>query len=212
MKPGHCFPLSRRLSQQGLALPTVLALSMLSSVMLLACWRQITLAQGWSRHHLAQWQMRQVTLGAMLATADSVSRPASDAHALGKTPPRIPVTHAAWQSVLAALPANGCANGICQSLLEQANQRSDWLQRTAGAHAVPLANGLQLFHWVELLPNPLPLTDTSPALTYRITVVATDTQRQTQAGWQAVWQPNTPTAVDKPVRLADLQRVLELLP
>jgi hypothetical protein len=31
--------------QQGLALPTVLALSMLCSVLLLACWRNIALSQ-----------------------------------------------------------------------------------------------------------------------------------------------------------------------
>ena len=211
MKWPQKYRLSRR-PPLGMALPTVLALSMVSSVLLLAGWRQITLAQGWSRHHAAQWDMRQMALTQLLATADAVLHPPPDTDFLDKTPWRIPLTLDEWKSALTALPGSGCANGLCQSLLAQGNQRTDWLQRTAGAHAVALTNGLQCFHWVELLPHPLPPTDTSPAFTYRITVVVTDPERQTQAGWQAVWQPTAASAPEKPVRLADLQRVLELLP
>jgi membrane-bound lytic murein transglycosylase F len=97
-------------------------------------------------------------------------------------------------------------------LLDASNRRADWLGRTEGAYTLSDATGLQLFHWVELLPNNLPKTELAKPFTYRITVVAVDSQRHTQAGWQAVWQPSAATPLDKPMRTADLQRVLELLP
>jgi hypothetical protein len=198
--------------QRGMALPTVLALSMVSSVLLLACWRNITLAQAWSRHHVEQWQLRQAALSALLSTAAAAMHPPSATETDGKQPLHIPSTTEAWKSVHAQLPELGCANGVCLSLLDASNRRADWLGRTEGAYTVSNTAGLQLFHWVELLPNNLPKSELTKPFTYRITVVAVDSQRHTQAGWQAVWQPSAATPLDKPMRLADLQRVLELLP
>lgn len=77
---------------QGLALPTVLALSMVSGVLLLACWRNIALAQAWSRHHAEQWQLRQVALSALLTTADAISQPNLDALTNEQPQWRIPTT------------------------------------------------------------------------------------------------------------------------
>ena len=205
-------PLSKLFSQRGLTLPTVLALSMVCSVMLLACWRNITLAQAWSRHHVEQWQLRQAALSALLTTAAAAMQPPLTTNADGQQPLRIPTTTEAWKSVHAELPELGCAHGVCLSLLDASNRRADWLGRTEGAYTLSDATGLQLFHWVELLPNNLPKTELANPFTYRITVVAVDSQRHTQAGWQAVWQPSANTPLDKPMRLADLQRVLELLP
>lgn len=204
--------LSKLVSQSGLALPTVLALSMVCGVLLLACWRNITLAQAWSRHHVEQWQLRQAALSALLNTAAAAMHPPLATGADGKQPLRIPTTTEAWESFHAELPEFGCAHGVCMSLLDASNQRADWLGRTEGAYTVSEASGLQLFHWVELLPNNIPVTELANPFTYRITVVAVDSQRHTQAGWQAVWVPPATRPLDKPIRLADLQRVLELLP
>jgi hypothetical protein len=198
--------------QRGIALPTVLALSMVCSVLLLACWRNITLAQAWSRHHVEQWQLRQAALSALLTTAAAAMHPPLATDADGKQHLHIPTTTEAWNSVHAELPELGCANGVCRSLLDASNRRADWLDRTEGAYTVSNDTGLQLFHWVELLPNHLPKTEWAKPFTYRITVLAVDSQRHTQAGWQAVWQPSAATPLDKPIHLADLQRVLELLP
>lgn len=202
----------QKISQQGLALPTVLALFMVSGVLLLASWRNIALAQGWSRHHADQWQWRQVALGALQAFADTALHPTL-ANAVDATQPlHIPTTTEAWASVRSQLPDSGCDHGVCRSLLDEGNLRSDWLGRTHGAYTLSDPGGLQLFHWVEILPNNLSVADTAIPFTYRITVVAVDPKRNAQTGWQAVWQPAASISADKSVRLADMQRLLELLP
>ena len=90
-------PLSKLFSQRGLTLPTVLALSMVCSVMLLACWRNITLAQAWSRHHVEQWQLRQAGLSALLTTAAAAMHPPLATEADGQQPLRIPTTTETWK-------------------------------------------------------------------------------------------------------------------
>ncbi|MSQ65551.1 MAG: hypothetical protein EXR37_04240 [Limnohabitans sp.] len=79
---------------KGLALPTVLALSMLSSVLLLACWRNIALSQGWSRSSVERWQLRQAALSAICRAATAISSP----HARGNPDTRIsfPADAAQW--------------------------------------------------------------------------------------------------------------------
>jgi Tfp pilus assembly protein PilX len=59
--------------QQGMALPIVMALFMVSSVMLLAGWRNITLAHGWSRYQMEHWQLKQASLNALTATAEAIA-------------------------------------------------------------------------------------------------------------------------------------------
>ncbi|MFM7698792.1 MAG: hypothetical protein ACKO5X_09160 [Limnohabitans sp.] len=197
---------------QGLALPTVLALSMVSGVLLLACWRNIALAQAWSRHHAEQWQLRQVALSALLTTADAISQPNLDALTNEQPQWRIPTTSIAWQLARAELPDTGCAKGLCRPLLGSGNLRADWLGRTDAAYTVTNTSGMQIFHWVEILPHHLPAPELTNPFTYRLTVVVLDSIRQSQTGWQAVWQPSASTSTGKPVRMAELQRILELLP
>ena len=105
-----------------------------------------------------------------------------------------------------------CLGLMAWQLQAMQAQRDALSMQQAVAMAQDLWQRMQLFHWVELLPNNLPKTELANPFTYRITVVAVDSQRHTQAGWQAVWQPSAATPFDKPMRLADLQRVLELLP
>ena len=56
--------------QQGMALPTVMALSALCSVLLLAQWRNLALAEGLGRSADLRWRMQQQALGVLLATVD----------------------------------------------------------------------------------------------------------------------------------------------
>lgn len=212
MKQAARHLMRRRWAEQGLALPTVLALSMVSGVLLLACWRHSALAQAWSRHHAEQWQLRQVVLNALLTTADATLRPLGQTQANDQPPWRIPTTAMAWETLRAELPDSGCAHGVCSSLLDAGNLRSDWLGRTDGAYTVSDTSGLQLFHWVEILPHHLPMAGLVNPFTYRLTVVAVDSERNAQTGWQAVWQPSASSSLDTPVRLADMQRLLELIP
>lgn len=201
MKIRNCF------QQQGLALPTVLALSMLCSVLLLACWRNIALSQAWSRSSVERWQLRQAALSGVCKAATSI--PLRAAQANQNAYPQDAAQWAQWQT---RLPVNGCAQGLCRPLLHLGNHRSDWLNRTAGAGSLPNQGDASLVYWVEIWPSTSNASQVGSALTYRITVLAQASERHTQAGWQAVWQPASVTANDRAVRLADLHSVLELQP
>jgi hypothetical protein len=58
--------------QQGMALPTVMALSALCSVLLLAQWRSLALAEGLGRSADKRWQLQQHALTVLLTTADQL--------------------------------------------------------------------------------------------------------------------------------------------
>ena len=77
---------------------------------------------------------------------------------------------------------------------------------------MPDQGDISLVYWVEILPTTSIASQAGGAFTYRITALAQASNRNTQAAWQAVWQPATTTANDTAVRLADLQTVLELQP
>ena len=137
--------------QQGLALPTVLALSILCSVLLLACWRNIALSQGWSRSSVERWQLRQAALSGICKAATAISSPAAQANNNMRL--SYPVDAAQWAQLQTRLPVNGCVQGICRPLLHLSNHRSDWLNRTSGAHSLPDQGDISLVYWVEILPT-----------------------------------------------------------
>ena len=196
--------------QQGLALPTVLALSMLCSVLLLACWRNIALSQGWSRSSVERWQLRQAALSGICKAATAIFSPAAQAN--NNTRLSYPVDDAQWAQLQTRLPVNGCVQGICRPLLHLSNHRSDWLNRTSGASSLPDQGDISLAYWVEILPSTSNASQAGAVFTYRITALAQASGRNTQAAWQAVWQPASNTVNETAVRLADLQTVLELQP
>lgn len=196
--------------QRGLALPTVLALSMLSSVLLLACWRNISLYQGWSHSSVDRWQLRQAALSALCQVADSIRSTPSPNNAAASTP--WPTDAAQWAKLKSRVPANGCVQGMCQPLLQLSNQRSDWSGRQSSGLKLPTSNGINLVYWVEILPTASPASNTVGSLTYRITVLAQAPARSSQTAWQSVWQPAVASSIPMPVRLADMQSVLELPP
>lgn len=202
----------KKIGAPGMVLPTVLALSLIGSVMLLACWRNLTLAQAWSRHHQERWQAKQIALKALLSTAQAALRPPLTTDTLDSPASYSRLSDEALIGFYAHLPNQGCVQGVCAPMLSDNNFRSDWLGKTAGAFKSSSPGGYELFHWVEALPHNLSSVATPSPLTFRLTVVALDRTRHTQTGWQAVWQPKANASGDTPVRLGDLQRVLELLP
>ena len=197
-------------SQRGLALPTLLALSMLSSVLLLAGWRNISLYQGWSHSSTDRWQLRQAALSALCQVADSIRSTAAPSNPASSNP--WPSDTAQWANLKSRVPANGCVQGMCQPLLHLSNQRSDWSVRQSSGLKLPTSNGIHMVYWVEILPTASPASNTVGSLTYRITVLAQAPARSLQTAWQSVWQPAVASSIPMPVRLADMQSVLELPP
>ena len=53
--------------QLGMVLPTVLALAMLSSVLVMAAWRNLGLAEAWGQMAQQRWTLQQVSHAALLA-------------------------------------------------------------------------------------------------------------------------------------------------
>ena len=53
--------------QVGMVLPTVLALAMLSSVLVMAEWRYLNLAEGWGQITQQRWTLQQASHAALLA-------------------------------------------------------------------------------------------------------------------------------------------------
>jgi Tfp pilus assembly protein PilX len=200
-------------SQNGMALPTVMALFMISSVILLAGWRNIALAHGWSRYQAERWQLKQAALDTLTTAAQAVadnhvsnSDSASNAHIA------FPTDQSQWVQLQNQLPVNGCSLGICRPLLHLGNRRSDWLDRATQSRSAVTESGLQILYWVEVIPAQQNATPSAKLFVYRITAIAQADQRGSQSGWQAVWQPALLPQPDQAVRLADMHRVLELLP
>ncbi len=200
-------------TQQGMALPTVMALFMVSSVMLLSGWRNITLAHGWSRHQVERWQLKQASLNALTATAETIAgKTVSSSDSDGETTLRLPSTHGEWSQLQNQLPVNGCKQGICRPLLDSGNGLTDWLNRNSEAKTFVTESGQKIWFWVEVFPAALTVNTNTHGFIYRITTIAMQDGRGSQAGWQAVWQPANLPLQGQPVRLADMQRVLELMP
>ena len=207
-RPAASYPL--RQMQRGLALPTLLALSMLSSVLLLACWRNISLFQGWSHSSVDRWQLRQAALSGLCQVADAIRSSPAQTFPASTNP--WPTDTVQWFKLLTRLPANGCVQGMCQSLLHLSNLRSDWSGRQNSGKNLTASNDINLVYWVEIFPTATPIASSGSSLTYRITVLAQAPGRSLQTAWQSVWQPAPASSNPLPVRLADMQRVLELAP
>jgi len=196
--------------QTGLALPTVMALSLLSSVLLLACWRNITLSQAWSRSYAERWQLQQAALTALCQAVTAIATPIEQ----NRNTIRVvfPMDQAQWAQLQNLLPLGGCIQGVCRPLLHLGNRRSDWLGRASMAGNLSTTGEIKLIYWVEVLPGSANTGQVSGAFSYRITALAQHNARGTLSAWQSVWQPRNWPLTGQPVRLANMQSVLELLP
>ena len=209
-----------RLGQQqqiGMVLPTVLALAMLSSILLMAEWRNLSLGEGWGQMAQQRWRLQQASHVALLAAVQDIQGPLSDErHQPGKaeaTHAFFPHNTSGWKTLQARLGDQACLNGICQPLGDDDNRYSPWQKRLKLAQAYGDDPSLTLLYWVEVLPLISRLGTLSSPFVYRITVWAQSSSHAivvTQALWHPT--PSHPASTTIPMNLAGFKRLLQLSP
>jgi type II secretory pathway component PulJ len=204
-------------TQRGLALPMVVVLSCLCSVLLLAQWRNLAMAQALGQSAGLRWQLKQSALDTLRLAVDDIRLGASDArHQLGNSSDShafFPTTMQQWQVLQSRLTPNECQTGICRPLESDNAALTPWLTRLDQAQKAPSPSGQSAKYWVEILP--LPTANSGDAVfIYRITALAQNGEGGAQSGWQALWQPN-PDAASRPsaaLPTVDWVRLLPLSP
>ena len=184
-------------SQSGLALPMVVVLSCLCSVLLMAQWRNLAMAQALGKSAGLRWQLKQSALETLRLAVDDIRLSQDDArHQIGNSSDRhafFPSTLPQWEVLQSRLGPNECQTGICRPLGEDNASLNPWLTRLALAQNAPSVNGQSAMYWVEVLPALSVNTGDSPFL-YRITALVQNGEGGAQSGWQALWRPNSDDA------------------
>ena len=204
--------------QLGLALPTVMALSLMASVMLLADWRSITLAELGGQNASHRWGLQQATHAALLLAVQDIQGPLTDSrHQAGSskaTHAFFPNSTKNWTTLQTRLGINDCMTGICKPLGEDNNSFAPWLGRLSQAQVQSLSPSINVYYWVEVLPLQTKLATTTSPFVYRITALAMARSAASVFATQALWHP-TPahaTSLTVPMPLAGFKRLLSLSP
>ena len=203
--------------QHGLALPMVVVLSGLCSLLLLAEWRSLAWAQALGHSAALRWQLQQSALDALRVAVEDIRLNANDSrHQMGSTSDQhafFPHTMPEWQVLQTRLAVSDCQSGICRSLGSDNPLLSPWLARLEKGQSVPTEPGQLLSYWVEILPTST-TTASEQLFIYRITALAQSANNGPQSAWQALWQPqpNAPASLASPLRLNGFTRLLPLLP
>ncbi len=184
-------------TQRGLALPMVMVLSCLCSVLLLAQWRHLAMAQALGQSAGLRWQLKHSALDTLRLAVDDIRLSQDDArHHMGTSSDShafFPTTTQQWQVLQSRLGLNDCQSGICRPLGADNPSLSPWLNRLDQAQNAPAPSGQSASYWVEVIPVQTVNAGDSPFL-YRITALAQNGEGGAQAGWQALWQPNSDEA------------------
>ena len=184
-------------SQSGLALPTVVVLSCLCSVLLLAQWRNLTMAQALGKSSGLRWQLKQGALDTLRLAVDDIRLSQDDArHQMGTPSNRhafFPTTLPQWQVLQSRLGPNECQTGICRPLGSDNASLAPWVTRVAQAQNAPSPSGQSAMYWVEILPALNVNAGDSPFL-YRLTALVQNGESGAQYGWQALWRSNSDNA------------------
>ena len=204
-------------TQRGLALPMVLVLSCLCSVLLLAQWRNLAMAQALGQSAGLRWQLKQSALDTLRLAVDDIRLGVSDAsHQMGSSSNGhafFPTTTQEWQVLQSRLTPNECQTGICRPLGSDNTTLAPWLTRLDQAQKAPSPSGQSAKYWVEILPLPNANLGDSVFI-YRITALVQNGEGGAQSGWQALWQPN-PDDANRPLpslTTVDWVRLLPLSP
>lgn len=203
--------------QVGMVLPTVLALAMLSSVLVMAEWRNLNLAEGWGQITQQRWSLQQASHAALLAAVKDIQGPLTDErHQPGKpgsTHAFFPRNTSAWKTLQARLGAQDCLSGICQPLGEDDNSYNAWKDRIANGQRFGEDASLTVLYWVEVLPLVSRLGTLSSPFLYRITVWAQNSSNAIVVS-QALWHPTPshPASTAIPMTLSGFKRLLQLSP
>jgi hypothetical protein len=127
-----------------MALPTVMTLSALCSILLIAQWRNLALAEGLGRSADKRWQMQQQAIGVLLATTDQLQSTGCEPKAC---PPLSgeATTLAHWQSQ-SAKP---------YSLTElDGTQQLCWVEVWPAQASVPNPEAAWVYRLTALVTNP----------------------------------------------------------
>ena len=201
-------------SQSGLALPMVVVLSCLCSVLLMAQWRNLAMAQALGKSAGLRWQLKQSALETLRLAVDDIRLSQDDArHYMGTSSDShafFPTTTQQWQVLQSRLGLNDCQSGICRPLGADNPSLSPWLKRLDQAQNAPSPSGQSASYWVEVIPVQTVNAGDSPFL-YRITALAQNGEGGAQAGWQALWQPK-PDDASRPLPALPTVDWVRLLP
>ncbi len=201
-------------AQQGLALPVVMLLSCLCSVLVMAEWRSLAMSQALGRSAALRWQLKQDAFNAIRMAVEDIRRTETDTrHHMGAanaTHAFFPHTLQEWQTLQSRLGLQGCDTGICRPLGADNAQLAPWLSRIEQAQKLTDQRSV---YWVEIWPWSTQSSGDGLFL-YRITVVTRDGETGPVSAWQALWHPspNTPVMQGSPMALNDLLRLLPLTP
>lgn len=207
----------RQRRQLGMVLPTVLALAMLSSVLVMAEWRNLSLAEGWGQVTQQRWTLQQTSHAALLAAVQDIQGPLTDDRHLpgkaGSTHAFFPRNTSAWKTLQARLGAQDCLSGICQPLGDDDNSYNAWKDRIANGQRYGEDAGLTVLYWVEVLPLISRLGTLSSPFVYRITVWAQNSSNAIVVS-QALWHPTPshPVSTAIPMNLSGFKRLMQLSP
>lgn len=203
---------------QGLALPMVLLLLLISSLALMADWRSTTLAQGLGQAASQRWALQLHTHAALLLAVQDIQGPLSDPrHQPGSSKASqvfFPNSSKAWTTLQSRLGVNDCMAGICKPLGEDTSGFAPWLARLPQAQTQAVSANTSVHYWVEVLPLQSKLATTASPFVYRITALAVARSPSAVAATQALWHP-TPTQANSlavPMPLAGFKRILPLSP
>jgi hypothetical protein len=201
-------------SQRGLALPTVVMLSCLCSVLLLSQWRNLAMAQALGQSAVLRWQLKQIALDTLRLAVDDIRLGAGDArHQMGSLSDShafFPTTMQQWQVLQSRLTPNECQTGICRPLGSDNTTLAPWLTRLDQAQKAPSPSGQSAKYWVEILPLPTANLGDSVFI-YRITALVQNGEGGAQSGWQALWQPK-PNDASQPLPALPTVDWVRLLP
>lgn len=204
--------------QQGLALPTVMALSLMCSLVLLAEWRGISLAEALAQSASQRFELQQATHAALLLAVQDIQGPLSDSrHQPGSskaTHAFFPNSSKTWNSLQTRLAAKDCLSGICKPLGEDSNSLTPWLGRLGQAQSPSVSATASIHYWVEVLPLQTKLATSASPFVYRITALGQGRNQATVFATQAIWHPTPshPASLSVPMPLSGFQRVLSLSP
>ncbi|NDC61329.1 MAG: hypothetical protein EBZ60_04835 [Betaproteobacteria bacterium] len=129
--------------QQGMALPTVMALSVLGSVLLIAQWQSLAMAESMGQRAQIRWQLEQHALQALLTSAEQLQRqgcqPATCQPLSGKLG-----TVAEWQT------QSQWAHSVT---LDEGIQRLVWLEAWPVQTPLPSADAAWVYRLTALVSN-----------------------------------------------------------
>jgi hypothetical protein len=190
---------------------------MLSSVLVMAEWRNLSLAEGWGQVTQQRWTLQQTSHAALLAAVQDIQGPLTDDRHLpgkaGSTHAFFPRNTSAWKTLQARLGAQDCLSGICQPLGDDDNSYNAWKDRIANGQRYGEDAGLTVLYWVEVLPLISRLGTLSSPFVYRITVWAQNSSNAIVVS-QALWHPTPshPASTAIPMNLSGFKRLMQLSP